>query len=54
MKKIVDGVLMDMTPEEIEVHLAAKAPTRDTPPTPTKEELMVELAALTTKIQALE
>jgi hypothetical protein len=54
MKKIVNGVLMDMTPEEVEVHLAAAPPTRDTPPVLTKEQLMAELAALTAKIQALE
>lgn len=54
MKKIVDGVLMDMTPEEVEAHLAAATPTFDTPPPPTKEQLMAELAALTAKIQALE
>jgi hypothetical protein len=29
-------------------------PPVDAPPTPTKEELMAELAALTAKIQALE
>lgn len=54
MKKIVDGVLMDMTPEEAAVHLAAAPPTLDTPPAPTKEQLMAELDALAAKIQALE
>lgn len=53
MKKLVNGVLMDMTPEEIEVHLSAALPTRDTAPALTKEELLIELAALKEKIEAL-
>jgi len=53
MKKLVDGVLMDMTPEEETVHLSAEAPTRDVPPAPTKEQLLAELQALTAKINAL-
>jgi hypothetical protein len=54
MKKIVDGVLMDMTAEEEAAHLAAPEPVFDAPTPPTKEQLMAELAALTAKIQALE
>ena len=53
MKKIVNGILMDMTPEEIEVHLAAAPPTLDAPPAPTKEELLAQLNALAAQIQAL-
>lgn len=54
MKKIVDGVLMDMTPEEIEAHLAAATPTYDAPSPPTKEQLLAQLQALQAQIQALE
>ena len=54
MKKIVDGVLMDMTPEEVEAHLTAAPPTLDTPPAPTKEQLLAQLNAIAAQIQALE
>jgi hypothetical protein len=40
----IDGQFVDNRP----------VPEVVTPPAPTKEQLMVELAALTTKIQALE
>jgi len=53
MKKIVDGVLTDMTPEEVEAHLAAAPPTLDIPPPPTKEELLAQLNAIAAQIQAL-
>jgi len=46
---------VDLTAEEIaEVQARAAAYVEPTPPAPTKEQLMAELAALTAKIQALE
>jgi hypothetical protein len=54
--KIINGVCVDLTAEEItelEARDAAYVPPA-APPAPTKEQLMAELAALTTKIQALE
>lgn len=55
--KIVDGVRIDLTAEEIaEINSRPPIPTLASlaPPAPTKEELMAELSALTAKIQALE
>jgi len=52
--KLVDGVRIDLTPQEIaefEARDAAYVPP--VVPAPTKEQLMAELAALTAKIQAL-
>lgn len=52
--KIVNGVRVDLTPEEI-----AELETRDAEyvepvkPAPTKEQLLAELQALTAKINAL-
>jgi hypothetical protein len=55
-QKMVDGVLIDLTPQEQAERDAAAAayvpPTE--PPALTKEQLMAELTALTAKIQALE
>jgi hypothetical protein len=54
--KMVDGVRVNLTPEEIaelEASAAAYAPPT-LPPAPTKEELLAELQALTAKINALE
>jgi hypothetical protein len=46
---------VDLTAEEVaELEARAAAYVEPIQPTPTKEELMVELAALTAKIQALE
>ena len=46
---------VDLTAEEIaELEARAAAYVPPTPPAPTKEQLMAELAALTAKIQALE
>ena len=54
--KIVDGVRVDLTSEEIRALEARDAvyvePTP--PPAPTKEELLAQLNALAAKIQALE
>lgn len=53
--KIVNGERVELTPEEIaefEARDAAYVPP--TPPVPTKEQLLAELATLTAKIQALE
>ena len=44
----------DATPEEAAEIDARKAAPTVVAPTPTKEQLMAELAALTAKIQALE
>jgi hypothetical protein len=56
--RIVNGERVDLTPEEIaerEAQDAAHVGYPETePPAPTKEQVMVELAALTAKIQALE
>jgi len=56
--KIINGICVDLTAEEIaelEARDAAYAPEAPAPaPAPTKEQLMAELAALTAKIQALE
>ena len=53
---MVNGERVELTSEEIaefEARDAAYVPPTE-PATPTKEQLMVELAALTAKIQALE
>jgi hypothetical protein len=54
--KIVNGVRVDLTPEEI---IELETPDPDfippfTPPTPTKEQLLAQLNALAAQIQALE
>lgn len=55
LHKIVDGVRIDLTAEEIaEREALAAAYVPPAPPAPTKEQLMSELTALTAKIQALE
>jgi hypothetical protein len=54
--KMVNGKRIELTPEEIaelEARDAAYVPEAPAP-APTKEQLMAELAALTSKIQALE
>jgi hypothetical protein len=57
-QKMIDGVLIDLTPQEQaarDAEEAAWAIQQAQPaPAPTKEQLMAELAALTAKIQALE
>ena len=53
MKKLVDGVLVNMTAQEQAEH-ATPTEALAQPAPPTKEQLMAELAALTAKIQALE
>ena len=54
--RMENGERVDLTPEEISELEARDAayvlPT--TPPAPTKEELMAQLAALSAQIQALE
>lgn len=53
--KIVNGERVDLTPEEIadlESHYAAYVPPNQTP-SPTKEQLLLELQSLTAKINAL-
>ena len=53
--KLVNGVRIDLTPEEIaelEAHAAAYVPP--TTPPPTKEQLLAQLQALQAQIQALE
>ena len=53
-QKMVDGVLIDLTPQEQAARDAeAAAYVEPIKPAPTKEELMAELAALTAKIEAL-
>jgi hypothetical protein len=54
--KIVDGVRVDLTAEEIaEITAQQAAYVPPTPaPAPTKEQLLAELQALTAKIQSLE
>jgi len=54
--KIVDGVLVDLTAEEIAEITAQQAAYVPPAPTlaPTKEQLMAQLAALSAQIQALE
>jgi hypothetical protein len=52
MQKLVDGVLVEMTNEEIERFMRVDVPPIE--PAPTKEQLLAELQALTAKIQALE
>ena len=53
--KMVNGVRVDLTPEEIaELEASAAAYVPPTAPAaPTKEELLAELQALTAKINAL-
>jgi len=53
--KMVDGVRVDLTPEEIaelEASAAAYVPPI-APPAPTKEQLLAQLNALQIQIQAL-
>jgi len=55
--KIVDGVRIDLTAEEIaEINSRPPIPTLASlaPPTPTKEQLLAQLNALSAQIQALE
>ena len=54
--KIIDGVRIDLTAEEIaEITAQQAAYVPPAPaPAPTKEELMAQLAALSAQIQALE
>jgi hypothetical protein len=61
MHRIVCNVItgeitqVDLTAEEIaEIEAHAATEVLPTPPAPTKEQLMAELAALTSKINALE
>jgi hypothetical protein len=54
--RIVNGVRVDLTPEEIaeiEAEAAVSAPP-SLPPAPTKEQLLAQLNALSAQIQALE
>jgi len=51
MEKLVDGVLVEMTNEEIEQFM--RVDPLPIVPAPTKEELMAELVTLTAKIEAL-
>jgi hypothetical protein len=55
LHKIIDGVQINLTAEEIAEHDAnvASYVPETVPPTPTKEQLLAELQALTTKINAL-
>ena len=54
-QKMIDGVLIDLTPQEQAARDAeAAAYVEPTPPAPTKEQLMAQLAALSAQIQALE
>lgn len=56
MKILENGVVRDATPEEIaqrESDIEAYVPPTE-PPTPTKEQLMAQLNALSAQIQALE
>lgn len=51
---MVNGVRVELTPAEIaELEARDAAYVPPVAPTPTKEELMAELAALTAKIQSL-
>jgi hypothetical protein len=50
----VDGPVPFTPEEEVEWDAIEAAYVPPTAPTPTKEQLMAELAALTAKIQALE
>ena len=53
--KIIDGVRIDLTAEEIaEITAQQAAYVPRSAPAPTKEELMAQLAALSAQIQALE
>jgi len=55
--KIVDGVRIDLTAEEIaEINSRPPIPTLASlaPPAPTKEQLLAQLNALSAQIQALE
>jgi len=52
--KMVNGVRVDLTPEEIaELEARDAAMASYVEPAPTKEELLAELQALTEKINAL-
>lgn len=52
MQKLVDGVLVEMTNEEIEQFM--RVDPLPIVPAPTKEELLAQLNALAAQIQALE
>jgi len=53
--KMVNGEQVALTAQEIaEFEAQAASYVPPTPPTPTKEQLLAELTALTAKIQALE
>jgi hypothetical protein len=52
--KIVNGVQVDLTAEEIAEIAARKAAYVPPAPAPTKEQLMAQLTALSAQIQALE
>jgi hypothetical protein len=57
MKILENGVVRDATTEEIaqrEADIAAEQARIETVVTPTKEQLMAQLAALSAQIQALE
>lgn len=55
MIKHLDGVDVEMTPEEEAAFLASLPPPFEPPPAaePTKEELLAQLQALAAKIEAL-
>jgi hypothetical protein len=53
--KMVNGVRVDLTAQEIaEFEAQASSYVLPTPPTPTKEQLLAQVQALTAQIQALE
>ena len=57
MQKLVDGVLIDLTADEIAERetLTVSLPSeKEIQPTPTKEQLLAQLQALQAQIQALE
>jgi len=53
--KMVNGERVDLTAQEItEFEAQASSYVLPTPPTPTKEQLLAQVQALTAQIQALE
>ena len=54
LTKMVDGIVLPCTDEDYAQLEKDRAEQATPAAAPTKEELMAELAALTTKIQALE
>jgi hypothetical protein len=53
--KLVNGVRVDLTPEEIaELEARDAAYVEPVKPAPTKEQLLAQVQALTAQIQALE